>query len=93
MTVDELMALVEAYADARNHDDMGHFPEGASRPRRAALRSALEQVVADSERYAWLCTDPNASFFDFEGKCCRGEPKAEIDAAIDNARKASNANT
>jgi hypothetical protein len=49
-TVDELMALVEAYADARNHDDMGHFPEGASRPRRAALRSALEAVVKDAER-------------------------------------------
>jgi sRNA-binding protein len=88
MTTDELMALVDDHCGVYRWSTSDRIAES-----RAALRSALEQVVADSDRYRWLCTDPDASFFDFEGKCCRHEPKAEIDEAIDQARKATNANT
>ena len=52
--LDELMALVDKHADAHHHDECGHFPEGASRPLRAALQDALKAVVEDAENYQLL---------------------------------------
>lgn len=58
--LDELMELADEYADAYHHDECGHFPEGASRPRRVTLQSALKAVVEDGERLDWLQTAADA---------------------------------
>ena len=83
-SVDELMRLADdasaAFFGATRTGNIEH-----AESKRAALRSALEEVVRDSERYRWLMTSPDAAFFSFEGMCCRNEPKADIDAAIDAA--------
>ena len=87
--IDELMALVDKHADAHHHDECGHFPEGASRPLRAALQDALNAVVQDAERYRWLRSQREWHEMnqtqDAMWTC--EMPPGEVDAAIDAARK------
>lgn len=59
-TVDKIMALADEYADAFSEDNMGHFPEGASRPKRSALRAALVEAlehVAQPQQELCMCKD------------------------------------
>lgn len=80
MTVDELMA--HAYAMHGAH-------AGAAE---SALRSALEQVVMDAQRYRWMAcnVDKRLDIIDGQPIETADLTEAQFDAAIDAARKASN---
>lgn len=41
----EHIKLVEGYADAYYSDTLGHFPEGASRPRRTAVEASARRLA------------------------------------------------
>jgi hypothetical protein len=91
MTVDELMALADEYVVAVVKES---FNKGGSEDAKAALRSALEQVVADSERYRWLREQVrnNEDLTNAQAMLWNSAPqRGRLDAAIDTARKASNA--
>jgi hypothetical protein len=86
MTVDDLMALAEEYA----HNLSDHLRDSATAGApvdcgqdacRAALRAALESVVADAQRYRWLrAENREAELLVYS----RGDA---LDAAIDAAMK------
>jgi hypothetical protein len=110
MTTDELMALANDYASAHAAwviaaDGEEDAKEAEADKIHATLRSALEQVVADSERLDWIgrqsLTDicmslvvdgPRDGQYFVGGDTGRGYGKT-FREAIDQARKATNANT
>lgn len=88
MTTDELMALALHMVGESADEDERTFDIA-----KAALRSALEQVVADAERYEWLRRNCTNLAVNVELNGNGAEITETIDEAIDKARKATNANT
>ena len=87
MTTDEIMALAINYADERVMGTMGRSTGQDVAAAHAALRSAVEALVADAERYRWLrehgdrdCTQKDG-YGGYELRM--GE---ELDAVVDEAR-------